>query len=171
MKQLVSILAILLLSAGTVSATCEDTLMGSGFNAEQATAACNPTGTLAAEDVTVSDDLTVTDDVDISGALTLDIGTIAAAGTNLATATAIANQLTIVTACDNTKGIALPDAVVGSLYLIHATGTGTCALYAAGSSTINATAGATGETLGLEELAICVASATDTYFCGVGVDF
>lgn len=171
------LLVVLLFSAANAYAACEDQLIGLGVPSEKAVAICNPSGTVAAEDITTSDDLTVGDDLTVTGTATitehlkLDVGTLAAAGTNLATAGSIVDQMTVVTGCDATKGVALPDAVVGEFYFIHATGTNSCKLYAAGSSTINATAGATGETLALEELAVCFATAADTYFCGVGVDF
>lgn len=63
--------------------------------------------------VTVSSDSTFQ-----SGLILADVGTLAADGTTAQNPAAIANHVTMVTAADGTKGVQLPSASIGEIYLI-----------------------------------------------------
>lgn len=137
------IFVFILLCAGNVYAACEDQLIGLGVPVEKAVAICNPTGTLAAEDITTSDDLTVgddltvTDDATVTGNATLTSLATATAGIKFsasifetkaaagdgsqgqATALTAAKFFHQITASDETKAVALPACAAANIGEVH----------------------------------------------------
>jgi hypothetical protein len=105
--------------------------------------------------------------------LKLDVGTIAAAGTDNTNATAIVDQLTYVTASDGTKGVILPSGSIGEIYVVHNTvNAQNLKLYPPASGTINGGTATTGNVVVAgEETAILMKVAANTWFGGVCVDF
>lgn len=72
-----------------------------------------------------------------TGSTVTDIGTLAAAGTTIADAGVIANRHTLVTAADATKGVVLPAANVGDVYVIGNGAAAVLKVYPAVDSSIN----------------------------------
>lgn len=67
-----------------------------------------------------------------------DVGTIAAAGSAQGDAEAIVNQVSYVTAADGTKGVVLPSAEAGALYVVYSTvATSGLLIYPASGDDIN----------------------------------
>lgn len=64
-------------------------------------------------------------------------GTLAATGTNQGTAAAITNVVTNITAADTTKGVVLPSAVAGALYVVYNKDANELKLYPNTSDSIN----------------------------------
>lgn len=104
-------------------------------------------GTAAASSAVVLDankDITGLRNVTLTGLLTTadltisDIGTIAAAGSVQGDATAIANTISVVTGADGTKGVILPAATAGLVYIVYSsTATNGLKIYPASGDDIN----------------------------------
>jgi hypothetical protein len=81
-------------------------------------------GTVSAGKVLAVDsnkDLSSLRTLTLGGFVFNDIGTVAAAGANQGNATAITNKVTYVTAADGTKGVVLPAASAGLVYVLYTT--------------------------------------------------
>ena len=98
-----------------------------------------------------------------SGLVLSDVGTVAAAGSTIADAAAVATHVTIVTAADATKGVKLPTgATTGEVYVISNSAAAILKVYAT-SETLNGVAGATGFSIAASKGAICVKSGAATW--------
>lgn len=120
------------------------------------TTATTVSGTLAANgNVTVG----------ASASLTLaNVGTIAAAGDAQANATAITNQITYVTAADGAKGVRLPAATAGAVYVVYSTvATNGLLVYPATGDDINDGTGDAAVTMEGKTMAIFVGLDTATW--------
>jgi len=106
--------------------------------------------------------------------LRLDLGTIAAAGTDQTNATAIVDQVTYVTASDGTKGVILPsDAQIGEIFIIHnSVNAQNCKLWPPTLGTLNGGTATTGSVLiAGEETCIMIKATATAWYGGVLVDF
>lgn len=106
--------------------------------------------------------------------LKLDLGTIAAAGSTNADATAVADQLTYVTASDGTKGVILPESTgTGAIYIIHNTvNAQNLKVYPDASGQINGGTATTGNVVVAgEETGFFIDAGTNVWYGGVAVDF
>jgi hypothetical protein len=98
-----------------------------------------------------------------SGLVLSDVGTVAAAGSTIADAAAVATHVTIVTGADGTKGVKLPTgATTGEVYVISNSAAAVLKVYAT-SETLNGVAGATGFSIAASKGAICVKSGAATW--------
>lgn len=104
----------------------------------------------------------------------MSVGTIAAAGSDETDATAIADQLTYVTAADASKGVILPASTgSGAIYVIHNNSAASVLkLYPDTTGQINGGTATTGDVaVAAEETAIMIDVATNVWYGGVAVDF
>jgi len=102
--------------------------------------------------VTTSGDSTVG-----SGFILSDVGTLAASGSSVSSSAAIVSHVTIVTAADNTKGVQLPAATNGEVYIIaNAVANQTLKLYPSTGSSFNALTTDTPTLLTGSQGAVCV---------------
>lgn len=98
--------------------------------------------------------------------LQLGYATAAAAGTNQATATALTSQTNVVTAADGTKGVALPDALVGRMvFILNTVTTAVLPVFGkvGGSATINGGSANAAVNLGPGQGAWFVATSTTAW--------
>jgi hypothetical protein len=91
-----------------------------------------------------------------------------AAGTNRATALAITHAVNVVGTAASGTGVVLPaigstGAPVGSTIVLSNQGANTLAIYAAGSNTIDGTAGSTGITMAATHRAMFIATSSSTW--------
>ena len=101
----------------------------------------------------------------VAGLFAQSGATVSTAGTNRATATALTKNLNELGTVGSGEGAVLPAAVVGMSVMVANKGANNAVIYAAGSDTIDGTAGATGVTLGHTAgtnscMFFCVAAAT-----------
>ena len=127
------------------------------------TGALDANSTVTAAGVTLDDATT----------LKLDVGTIAAAGSDDTDGTAIVDQITYVTGADGTKGVELPTGSLGAIYIVHnADATNALKVYPPASGTINGGTATTGDVaVAAEETAFFILMAANTWYGGVAVDF
>ncbi len=93
-----------------------------------------------------------------AGAVNLtDVGGIAAAGSVIANATAIANTVSVVSGADDAKGVVLPASVAGKVYLVYSSqATNGLKLYPPVNSAINGGSVNAAVVIEGKSLAICV---------------
>lgn len=106
--------------------------------------------------------------------LGLDVGTIAAAGSDDTDGTAIVDQITYVTGADGTKGVELPASTgSGKVYIVHnSDASNALKLYPDASGQINGGTATTGDvSVAAEETAIMLDVAENVWYGGVAVDF
>lgn len=81
-----------------------------------------------------------------TGTVVQPVSAVAAAGSNLSTAAALANGINVVSGADGTKGVKLPTAVAGTTILVYSSvATNGLVVYANTSDTINGGASVTME--------------------------
>ena len=86
-----------------------------------------------------------------------DVGTLAASGSSVSSSAAIVNHVTMVTAADGTKGVQLPTATIGEVYVVsNAVVNQTLKLYPSTGSAFNALTANTPLLLTGSQAAICV---------------
>ncbi len=108
--------------------------------------------------ISTADDATVG-----SGLVLSDVGTVAASGSTISDAAAVATHVAIVTAADGTKGVKLPTgATTGEVYVVGNHAAAILKLYAT-SETLNGVAGATGLSVSGSAAALCIKSGASTW--------
>lgn len=102
--------------------------------------------------VTVSSDSTFQ-----SGLVLSDVGTLAASGSSVSSSAAIVNHVTMVTAADGTKGVQLPAATIGEVYVVaNVVSNQALRLYPSTGSQFNGTAQNASVTISGSTAAICI---------------
>ncbi len=92
-----------------------------------------------------------------SGLILANVGTLAASGSSVSSSAQIADHVTIVTAADGTKGVQLPTATIGEVYVVsNAVVNQTLRLYPSTGSAFNALTANTPLLLTGSQGAICV---------------
>jgi hypothetical protein len=109
--------------------------------------------------------VTLASSVVVSGLLSASGATVSSAGTNRATSTPLTKNFNDLGTVGSGEGVTLPAAVIGTQVMVANKGANNVIVYAAGSDTIDGTAGATGVTLGHTAgtnscMFFCVAAAT-----------
>ncbi len=108
--------------------------------------------------ISTADDATVG-----SGLVLSDVGTVAADGSSISDAAAVATHVAIVTAANGTKGVKLPTgATTGEVYVVGNHAAAVLKLYAT-SETLNGVAGATGLSVSGSAAALCIKSGASTW--------
>ncbi len=98
-----------------------------------------------------------------SGLVLSDVGTVAADGSSISDAAAVATHVAIVTAANGTKGVKLPTgATTGEVYVVGNHAAAVLKLYAT-SETLNGVAGATGLSVSGSAAALCIKSGASTW--------
>lgn len=116
--------------------------------------------------VVLSDGKSLTaDTINATVELGFSSGTLAAAGTNQATATAISDQLTAVTAADGTKGVKLPTAEDGELrFVINTDASSALKVYPNTSGTINGGSANAAVSIGPGQMGVFVGTSTTAWY-------